>query len=377
MSRKVGPVVIVALVVLAGIAVPGTVGGERTAPLGGDAPPSATAVVAPQADDGNATNDTDGTTADVGRNSTGSNSTETVPLGSQISSFMSASAADAESDVESGMFRSKWERSDEGQRSRLVRQRVGVLSARIDELSAEREELLAAENLTSRERARAAWLAAQSAALEQSVDQMDEAADSANVSVDRSALEELRQNARNLTGGEVADIATGLADEDERGERGPPEDAGPPDDAGPSDGDERGPPADAGGGDDDRSDDSGNDGPPGKDDDDDDGEDDDGDENGGGSGEGRGPGNENGPGERSDSRGTGNDEDDSDEDDSDEDDSDEDDDTKNGNGGNDGNRGEGNGNDGDRGEGNGNGGNGNEGNGNEGDDDNPGQGRGP
>jgi len=221
MARKAGSVAVVAaLVVLAGIAVPGAVGGAPAAPLGGDtlssteAPSSVAPDVAGQSDDGNATDGTDGNGTDGDSN---------VSLGSQVSSFMAASSADAESEVESGMFAAQWNRSNASERSRLVRQRTEEFDDRVAELREERRELLAAENLTARERAQAAWLATQAGSLDRSIGRMVEAADRANVSVDREDLGELRRTARNLSGGEVAEMSGGLAG---NGERGPPEDAG-------------------------------------------------------------------------------------------------------------------------------------------------------
>ena len=315
MSRKVGSVVAVAaLVVLAGVALPGTVGGAPAAPLDGETPSSAVPVVAVQSEDGGTngtTNGTDGATGDGG-----SESTADAPLGTQLSSFMAASAADAENEVESGMFRAEWNRSNVSQRERLVGQRTGELVDRVAELREQREELLAAESLTPRERVQAAWLATQARGLERSVERMSEAANRSKVPVDRAALGELRRNARNLTEGEVSEMAPGLGvredpgppddagppesrEERGNGSDGRPEDPGPPDDGDDGDG---GPPDNPGGG---EGSGSGNDAPPGRDDSGDDGDDDSGDPggsagngsgNGGGSGNGEGSGGSGNPG---------------------------------------------------------------------------------
>ncbi|PSQ09277.1 hypothetical protein BRC93_13155 [Halobacteriales archaeon QS_5_70_15] len=230
MRRKVGSVVLVAaLVVLAGIAVPGAVGGAPAAPPGGDATPATAPAVGTQADDGegNATNGT-GTT-----NGVVANDTDNASLGTQVSSFMAASSADAENEVRTGMFQAKWNRSNASRRERLVGQRTEEIAERIAELREEREELLSAENLTARERAQATWLDTQADGLARSIGLMTEAANRTNVTVDRDAISGLRRSARNLSGGEVAEMEPGFVDRGPPGDAGPPDDAGPPGDGGP------------------------------------------------------------------------------------------------------------------------------------------------
>ncbi|MFC6786628.1 hypothetical protein ACFQFH_12265 [Halobaculum halobium] len=68
--------------------------------------------------------------------------------------------------------------------------------------------------------------------------------------VNASAIDELRRNASEMGGGEVAEAARGIGGADTgnglAGDPGPPEDAGPPADAGPPGDNESGPPEDAG-----------------------------------------------------------------------------------------------------------------------------------
>ena len=175
-----------------------------------------TATPAPNATDGNATN-----------------ATEPATFGAVVSSFMQTSAADAETEVEDGLFEARFDRSNASEQARLVRQRATQLGDRIAELREERSVLLDGGNATVRERAEAARLAAQANSLAGSIDDTEDAARRANVSLNRTKLDELRTNARNLTGPEVSELARGLIDGDEDRRRGPPEDRGPDRERGP------------------------------------------------------------------------------------------------------------------------------------------------
>lgn len=145
-----------------------------------------------------------------------------APMGASVSSFMQASAADAENEVESGMFAAKFERSNASEQARLVRQRTDSIQRRVQELRGEREQILSSETVTVAERAKAARLKVRAQGLQRALNQTLTAADRAEVSVDREEVDRIRTDTKELTGPEVAGIATGLA-EGKRGERGPPD----------------------------------------------------------------------------------------------------------------------------------------------------------
>ena len=228
MDRLTLPAVLLATLLVVSAS---TVGAVATPVVSGD-----TTATAMQDGDGNTTATPTATptpSGDQSSNDTGTNETNTSDaeptFGAVVSSFMQTSAADAENEVEDGLFAAQFERSNASERARLVRQRAGSISERIAELREERAELLAGENVTVRERAEAARLAEQSQGLANSIDQTEQAAQRANVQLNRTALDVLRTEARNLTGPEVSEIARGLVD---RG-RGPPAERGPPEDRGP------------------------------------------------------------------------------------------------------------------------------------------------
>ncbi|WP_255195237.1 hypothetical protein [Halorarius litoreus] len=150
----------------------------------------------------------------------GSN-TSNATFGASVSAFMQASAANAEGEVEDGMFTARFENASEDRRPDIVRGRAANLEQRLERLRAERAELLNTtdgEEPSVADRAKAARLSARIDALENSIDTTSMAAERAGVDVTR--LAELRASASELTGKEVAELARGLA-----GTGGPPEDA--------------------------------------------------------------------------------------------------------------------------------------------------------
>lgn len=165
-----------------------------------------------------------------GQNGTNANN---ASLGASISGFMQASAANAEGEVEDKMFSARFETAPEQRRAAIVQGRVANLDDRLDRLREQRAELL---NESDGEpsvatRAKAARLTARINALQEAINTTSEAADRAGVNVTR--LNELQENASQLSGPEVAELARGLAGT----ARGPPLDG------------ERGAPADRGNGD--------------------------------------------------------------------------------------------------------------------------------
>ena len=193
------------------------------------------------------TNDSDG----------GSNASE-ASLGSQLSGFMQASSAGADGSVDSGMWAAEFNTSGEADRGDLVTRRVATLENRLDRLEDRMAAVEAAhENGTLPEPAyvaQASNLAERIDSLESAINQTETAAGQAGVNASR--LSELRTNASQLKGREVARLARNLTVITPPGltrgvgngppvDIGPPDDAGPPEDAGPA-GNETGRPDDAG-----------------------------------------------------------------------------------------------------------------------------------
>lgn len=132
-------------------------------------------------------------------------------FGASVSGFMQANAADAEGDVEDGMFSAEFNNTGEERRAELVQKRAGNLEKRLESLREQRAELL---NESDGEpsvatRAKAARLTARIDALEDAINTTNTAADRAGVDLTR--LDELRRNASELGGPEVAELARGLA----------------------------------------------------------------------------------------------------------------------------------------------------------------------
>lgn len=132
-------------------------------------------------------------------------------FGASVSGFMQASAADAEGDVEDGMFNARFNGASAENRKDLVRGRANNLEKRLEQLREQRAELLNETDgePTTAERAKAARLTARINALEESIDTTSTAADRAGVRVQQ--LQELRTQASELNGSDVSELARGLA----------------------------------------------------------------------------------------------------------------------------------------------------------------------
>jgi len=178
------------LVVIAGIAVVGPVAGVATTKETATATPTA--------------NDTNGSDAQ---------------FGAAVSSFMRASTADAEGSVDDRMWVAEYRRANASERPDLVRDRTARLDRRITRLEVERDALLNDnDSVTVQDRAKAAELAARIDALRDAINTTADAAE--ETGVDRSRLDELRTEARDLSGPEVTRMARNLT-------FGPPVDADP------------------------------------------------------------------------------------------------------------------------------------------------------
>ncbi|MFC7175952.1 hypothetical protein [Halosegnis marinus] len=162
------------------------------------------------------------------------NTTNSTGLGASISGFMQTSAASAEGEVDDEVFRGRFANASNETRRALVEQRGDELVERLERLRAQRAELLnGSDDLTVGERARAARLLTEIRSLRTAINTTDAAA--AEVGVNATRLAELRENASELDGPEVAELARGLAG------RGPPADRGPDRDGNTTDTDDDGP----------------------------------------------------------------------------------------------------------------------------------------
>ncbi|MFB6206878.1 MAG: hypothetical protein ABEJ05_10180 [Haloglomus sp.] len=178
-------------------------------------------------------------------------------LGAQISSFMQASAAEANGSVQSGMWRAEFNATNETARDRLIERRINRIERQLERLQNRMTALERAyENGTLPEvayTAQASHLVARIDSLQDAINDTEAAAMRAGVNT--TQLDRLREMAANATGHEVAQVARNLSVVTPRGpppNAGPPEGAGPPGDVGPGDagnGTDQGPPEDVGPGD--------------------------------------------------------------------------------------------------------------------------------
>ena len=148
---------------------------------------------------------------------------ESSSMGADVSAFMQSSDAATDSSVESSLFETSYDRAATDQRSVVVENRIDRLEERYEALEAEKAALdEERDNLSEAAyEARMTSLTVQLASLDRAIDETEPRAN--ETGVDTYRLAELRTNASQLSGPEVAEIAMGLAGVD------PP---GPPDHAG-------------------------------------------------------------------------------------------------------------------------------------------------
>jgi hypothetical protein len=179
-------------------------------------------------------------------------------MGTQLTAFLQSNSAAANDTVENGMWKSAYNQSNETERTQLVTNRAGSLEQRLERLQDRNATLEQRyENGTISEQAYVAQrsqLVAEIEGLQTAINDTDAAAEQAGVN--DASLEQLKQNASEFSGQQVASVARGIAGPPENvgpdGEgQGPPEDAGvnrseqgPPENVGPN-GSEQGPPDDA------------------------------------------------------------------------------------------------------------------------------------
>lgn len=189
--------------------------------VGGQDGPSTTAPAAPAdaADAAPATN----------------NDSENLSAGQQLSAVVGVGEAEVESEVEERSFGLQLRNaSTDGERAAVLGNKSADLRAELTEVREEMDELRQArENGTISEaeyRAEVAPLATRAASLERQVNATATASEGLPADlleengVNASAIAELRQNARNLSGGEVAEIARTIGGPD----TGTPVRGGPP-----------------------------------------------------------------------------------------------------------------------------------------------------
>ncbi|MFC4543966.1 hypothetical protein ACFO5R_18725 [Halosolutus amylolyticus] len=143
-----------------------------------------------------------------------------------VSTFMQASTADAENTVDEGMFEARYEAADDERKAAVVAERTDALEAKLAALEDERQTLRdQRDDLSNGQyRARMAKLTVEIAGLERSIEQTSPRA--AEAGVDEKRLETLQQNASDLVGPEVAEMARGMPGTDRVPGQGPPDDRG-------------------------------------------------------------------------------------------------------------------------------------------------------
>jgi len=167
--------------------------------------------------------------------STAANNSSDLSAGQQLSAVVGVGEAEVESEVEERSFGLQLRNaSTDEERAAVLGNKSGDLRENLHAVREEMDELRQArENGTISEseyRAEVAPLAARAAALERQVNATANASEGLPADlleangVNASAIAELRQNARNLSGGEVADIARSIGGPD----TGTPVRGGPP-----------------------------------------------------------------------------------------------------------------------------------------------------
>jgi hypothetical protein len=142
--------------------------------------------------------------------STVENGTNESQLGASVSAFMQASAAETEGSIDNGMWKAGYARANASERPAMVKNRTAVLERRAARLEAQRAALLNETDgeVTVRERAKAARLAARIDALRDAINATAEAA--TETGVNRTRLLELREQTGNFSGSEIARMARNL-----------------------------------------------------------------------------------------------------------------------------------------------------------------------
>lgn len=149
-------------------------------------------------------------------------------MGSDVSTFMQASSADASEGVDRGMFEAAYESADEDEVEALLAERTEAFAAKYERLEADFADLQERKDDMNpmAYNAQLTRFTVQLSALESSINETEPRAKAAGV--DTGELDEIRRNARSLSGPEVAEIARGLAGIDPPGLQNGPSDDAPP-----------------------------------------------------------------------------------------------------------------------------------------------------
>ncbi|MCT9097742.1 hypothetical protein [Haloarchaeobius sp. HME9146] len=140
-------------------------------------------------------------------------------MGAQVSTFMQSSATDANASVDSGMWSAAYNGSKSNEsKAALVTQRVNDIDARLAALEKKKQRLQDRKDEMNpvAYKAQLAAITSQLAAISEDINQTETRAE--EVGVNTTKLEELRTNASDMAGPEVAAMARELAG------NGPPED---------------------------------------------------------------------------------------------------------------------------------------------------------
>lgn len=149
-------------------------------------------------------------------------------LGAEISSFMQASSAEAEGEVDDGMFDAALNRTDDPEKRRaLVETRQKRLQQRQERLAQRRAEISDGDAPGVKAIALATHVEVGADSLERSANETDAVA--REVGVNTTVLDEIRRNASQLRGPEVAALARNVAGNPPAGHAQPGE-GGPPGD---------------------------------------------------------------------------------------------------------------------------------------------------
>lgn len=149
-------------------------------------------------------------------------------LGADISSFMQASSAEAEGEVDDGMFDAALNRTDDPEKRRaLVESRQKRLQQRQERLAQRRAEISDGDAPGVKAIALATHVEVGADSLERSANETDAVA--REVGVNTTVLDEIRRNASQLRGPEVAALARNVAGNPPAGNAQPGE-GGPPGD---------------------------------------------------------------------------------------------------------------------------------------------------
>jgi hypothetical protein len=172
---------------------------------------------------GPASDVTDGAGNETGTEAAANGTDEEPPPGSKLTGVVGVQEAEIEGELESRSFEIALNRSggDASKRAGVIANQVSDLEARLDELRQRKDELDRAReegSITQGEyRARIAGVATRIATVQRLANQTANATQGIpdetlrERGVDANAIRELRQNARNLSGPEVAAIARGIA----------------------------------------------------------------------------------------------------------------------------------------------------------------------